>query len=71
MRNKADIRQRYELSVCAQVPLHRGFDGLSERTALHVSAEMKRGSAQPGLARVRRLARCSKSAAIWVQRPWR
>jgi len=31
----------------AVVPLHGGFDGLSERTALHLSAEM-RGWGTPG-----------------------
>ena len=46
------------------VPLHRGFDRLSERTTLHPSAETMRLSAQPGSARVCRLARSSKSAAI-------
>jgi hypothetical protein len=47
------------------VSLHRGFDRLSERTALHPSAEMRRWSVRPGLSRVHQLARRSKSAAIW------
>ncbi len=32
------------------VPLHGAFDGLSERTALHLSAETRRWSTQPALA---------------------
>jgi hypothetical protein len=34
--------------VVRLVPLHGGFDGLSERTALYLSSEMRRWGAQPG-----------------------
>jgi hypothetical protein len=55
---------RQNLCAEAPVPLHGGFDGLSDRAVLHLSAAMKRWTAHPVLARIYRLARSNKSAAF-------